>query len=285
MERKLATIRRIEEIKPIEGADLICAYRVDGWWVVGKKGQFQVNDLVAYFEIDSWIPYELAPFLSKGKEPREFNGVKGERLRTVRLKGQISQGLLLHLRDDLYGHLLWMNNHWDGQDLTEHLNIQKWEPPIHPTMRGQIRGNFPSWCRKTDQERCLSDNTIIDTDSGKYTIKHIVDNKLKVKVLSLNHDTNIIEYKDIKDWSVMTRKNNWIKITLKSGATIVCTTNHKIWCADISAYRNAEDIKIGQKFVRKTDENLIFINNIIDNSNMLKDDTVSNMPEGIFKKV
>lgn len=154
MERKLASIRTIAEIKPIEGADLICAYRVDGWWVVGKKGQFQVNDLVAYFEIDSWIPYELAPFLSKGKEPREFNGVKGERLRTVRLKGQISQGLLLHLRDDLYGHLLWMNNHWDGQDLTEHLNIQKWEPPIHPTMRGQIRGNFPSWARKTDQERC-----------------------------------------------------------------------------------------------------------------------------------
>lgn len=153
MERKLASVRTIAEIKPIEGADLICAYRVDGWWVVGKKGQFQVNDLVAYFEIDSWIPHELAPFLSKGKEPREFNGIKGERLRTVRLKGQISQGLLLHLRDDLYGPLLGLNNHWDGQDLTEHLNIQKWEPPINVQLRGRIRGNFPMWCRKTDQER------------------------------------------------------------------------------------------------------------------------------------
>lgn len=284
MERKLATIRRIAEIKDIPGADLIQAYRVDGWWVVDSKGKYQIGTDVVYCEVDSWIPHELAPFLSKGKEPREYNGVKGERLRTVKLKGQLSQGLLLPI-NAIFFQPGPVYTYWKNEDVTEILNIQKWERPIPAQLRGLIKGNFPSYFRKTDQERCLSDNTIIDTDSGKYTIKHIVDNKLKVKVLSLNHDTNIIEYKDIKDWSVMTRKNNWIKITLKSGATIVCTTNHKIWCADISAYRNAEDIKIGQKFVRKTDENLIFINNIIDNSNMLKDDTVSNMPEGIFKKV
>jgi tRNA-binding EMAP/Myf-like protein len=45
------------------------------------------------------VPTEIAPFLSKGKEPRVFNGVKGERLRTVKLRGVQSQGLLLKLTD------------------------------------------------------------------------------------------------------------------------------------------------------------------------------------------
>ena len=78
-ERQLATIRKIAEIKPIEKADAIEAVRVDGWWVVAKKGEFQVGDLAVYLEVDSWVPTELAPFLTKpGHEPKEFEGVKGE---------------------------------------------------------------------------------------------------------------------------------------------------------------------------------------------------------------
>ena len=96
MERQLATIRKIEEIKPIEGADAIEAVRVDGWWVVAKKGEYQVGELSVYCETDSWIPTEVAPFLTKpGHEPKEFEGVKGERLRTIKLRGQLSQGLPL----------------------------------------------------------------------------------------------------------------------------------------------------------------------------------------------
>lgn len=96
--RKLASIRRISEVRPIANADAIECAVVDGWTVVIKRGELQPGDLAVYFEIDSFIPYELAPFLSKGREPREFNGVKGERLRTVKLRGQLSQGLLLPLR-------------------------------------------------------------------------------------------------------------------------------------------------------------------------------------------
>lgn len=99
MTRKLATIRTIEEIKPIEGADAIEAARVDGWWVVIKKGEYAVGATVIYLEIDSWVPQELAPFLVKGAIPREYNGVKGERLRTIRLRGTLSQGLLLKIED------------------------------------------------------------------------------------------------------------------------------------------------------------------------------------------
>ena len=146
MTRKLATIREIEEIKPIPEADKICAYRVDAWWVVDTINKYQVNDLVIYCEVDSWIPHELAPFLSKGQEPREYNGVKGERLKTVKLRGQISQGLLLPIDLTFFRDI--------GTDLTESLSIQKWEPPIPTQLQGMMKGNFPHFIPKTDQERC-----------------------------------------------------------------------------------------------------------------------------------
>ena len=96
--RKLATIRKIDALEPIDGADLIETAVIGGWKVVVKKSEFTVGQLATYFEIDSWIPTELAPFLtSEGKEPREYNGIKGERLRTVKLRWAISQGLLLPL--------------------------------------------------------------------------------------------------------------------------------------------------------------------------------------------
>ena len=151
MTRKLASIAEITYIKPIEGADAIeCAIVNGGWPVVVKKGEYQVNDLAIYLEIDSWVPHELAPFLSKGQEPREYNGVKGERLRTIRLRGQISQGLLLPIDEDSpmwYGRFV-------GDDVTETLGIQKWEPPIPSQLQGMMRGNFPHFIPKTDQERC-----------------------------------------------------------------------------------------------------------------------------------
>lgn len=96
--RKLVTIRVIQDLLPIPGADLIEIAVVDGWKIVVKKNEFQVNDAVVYCEIDSWIPTEVAPFLTKpDKEPRVYNGIKGEKLKTVRLRGQLSQGLILPL--------------------------------------------------------------------------------------------------------------------------------------------------------------------------------------------
>lgn len=95
--RKLASIQRIAEVKAIEDAESIEAYRVNEWWVVDSKGKYQVGDKIIFCEVDSWVPTEIAPFLSKGKEPREYNGVKGERLRIQKFKKQISQGLILPL--------------------------------------------------------------------------------------------------------------------------------------------------------------------------------------------
>jgi RNA ligase (TIGR02306 family) len=154
--RKLASIRVIENLTPIEGADAIECAVVGGWKVVAQKGLYNVGDLAIYFEIDSWIPTELAPFLSKGKEPREFEGVKGERLKTIKLRGQLSQGLLMPLSeiyDHVGGQIFGEICEEEGADLTELLGIKKWEKPINAQLAGVCRGNFPSLIPKTDQER------------------------------------------------------------------------------------------------------------------------------------
>lgn len=96
-ERIMAWVDTILEIKTHDNADNLELAFVRGWQVVVKKGDFQPGDTVIYISVDSWVPHELAPFLSKGNEPSVYEGVKGERLRTVKLRQEISQGLILPL--------------------------------------------------------------------------------------------------------------------------------------------------------------------------------------------
>lgn len=203
--RKLASIRKISDIQPIKDADAIEVATVDGWKVVVKKGEYSVGELAVYVEIDSWVPHKLAPFLSKGQEPREYNGVKGERLRTVKLRGQVSQGLLLPLTElveggDRYGYAgsIEIDNKEysllqdlsgqepsvedgtmivirEGSDVTDWLRIQKWEAPISPQLAGQVRGQFPTHLiPKTDQERiqnCFEEINSRKTATYEVTLK------------------------------------------------------------------------------------------------------------------
>ena len=147
--RKLATIRKIDALRPIPDADAIECAVIGGWTAVVKKGEFTAGDLAVYCEIDSWIPHTLAPFLSKGKEPRVFDGIQGERLRTMKLRGQLSQGLLLPLST-----LTMVESElFEGLDVSFPLGIVKYEAPIPAQLAGEVKGMFPGWIQKTDQER------------------------------------------------------------------------------------------------------------------------------------
>jgi RNA ligase (TIGR02306 family) len=156
--RKLASIQKILDIQPIPGADAIEVATINSWRVVVKKNEFIVGELVVYFEIDSWIPTALAPFLSKGgQEPREYEGVKGERLRTVRLRGQLSQGLILPtstLRNipDLIPNSMPICV-FEGEDYTELLGVKKYDPPVPARLAGVAKGLFPTVAPKSDEER------------------------------------------------------------------------------------------------------------------------------------
>lgn len=158
--RKLASIKRIDNIEPIEGADAIELATVGGWKVVvAKNVGHQVGNFVVYCEIDSFLPIEPEfEFLRKSSYKKLVDGTEGFRLKTIRLRGQISQGLILPLEDsvvvikrrngEVYNEMLKEDN-----DVSELLGITKWDPPVPVQLSGTAKGNFPAFIQKTDEER------------------------------------------------------------------------------------------------------------------------------------
>ena len=187
--RKLATIRRISQILPIEGADLIVTAVIDGWTVVVRKDEFDVDDHCVYFEIDSFLPDGNPAWQHLvEKHPRTFDGKRGHRLRTVRLRGQLSQGFVIPVKIEYPGGLpygsgvvtnsageeMFIN---EGVDVSEFLGIVKYEPPVPAELAGQVRGNFPGFIPKTDQERCqnLGSEIFVDNANSRYEISMKLD--------------------------------------------------------------------------------------------------------------
>ncbi len=137
--RQLASIQKIKKIEPILGADAIVKATVLGWQLVVKKGEYNEGDLCVYVEIDALLPENPA---------FEFMKVRGMRVRTIRLRGQISQGICFPL-SILPGSI----NIEEGLDVTEVLGIEKYEPPIPASLSGIMKGGFPSFIPKTDETR------------------------------------------------------------------------------------------------------------------------------------
>jgi RNA ligase (TIGR02306 family) len=158
--RKLATIRTVHEIKPIEGADLIELAVVDGWKCVTKKGEFVPGDIVIYCEIDAFLPVcNEFEFLRKSSF-KKMDDREGFRLRTVKLRGQISQGLLLS--PAMIGRPVEL-----GEDVSDELGIVKYEAPIPACLGGDVIGPFPSFIAKTDEERIQNLSDEYDSYRGK----------------------------------------------------------------------------------------------------------------------
>lgn len=159
MERKLATVRRITDIQPIEGADRIQVATVGGWNVViAKDVGHEVDDLVVYCEIDSFLPIEPEFEFLRKTSYKKMESREGFRLKTMRFKGVVSQGLIIPLSDAQSivnrTELISISYLWDeGDDVTDLLGIIKYEPPIPAQLMGQMKGGFPSFLRKTDEER------------------------------------------------------------------------------------------------------------------------------------
>jgi RNA ligase (TIGR02306 family) len=137
MERKLATIRKVTELRAIPGADFIEMARIDGWECVVKKGEFKPGDLGMYFEIDSFVDTSKEPFKFLEKTAKEWEGKRGSIIRTVKLKGQVSQGLLLPLspyfEDYTYLNIMGFNfvklteDRLLDMDFTKELGVLKYE--------------------------------------------------------------------------------------------------------------------------------------------------------------
>ncbi|MEP7171335.1 MAG: RNA ligase (ATP) [Bacteroidota bacterium] len=151
--RKLASIQKIKSLEPIEGADAIEKATVLGWHLVVKKNEFNVGDLCVYIEIDSLLP---------DKPEFEFLKQRGLRIKTIRLRKQVSQGIcfpLSILPDDF--------EVIEDKDCTEALGIIKYEPPVPAHLAGIAKGRFPGFIPKTDETRVQVLQSLLDKYAGE----------------------------------------------------------------------------------------------------------------------
>lgn len=171
--RRLATVQKIRDLRPIPGADAIEVATVLGWNVVVKKGEFNVGDYCVYCEIDSVLDTSIPEFAFLEK-------VKG-RIKTIRLRGQISQGIVFPLSilpsiapESAFG--LWADNiagmeNIEDADVTGILGVKKYEPfqnePKHnPGMRGARTVTRPHFVPKTDEPRIQSVPDFLERHAG-----------------------------------------------------------------------------------------------------------------------
>lgn len=171
MTRALASIKKIDALLPIKDADRIELAVIGGWQVVTQKGIHSVGDLVVFFEIDSFLPASDARYESFRDRFINWNGKEGMRVKTIKLKKQLSQGVILSLLDfpeiEATAAL--------GDDVTTKLGIEKWEvveKENTSAVASKTRA-FPYFLRKTDQERI---------QNYGHLVSHALDEEFEVTV-------------------------------------------------------------------------------------------------------
>jgi RNA ligase (TIGR02306 family) len=168
--RKLASIQIVNGIEPIPNAEAIERARVLGWWVVTKKGEYQPGDKVVYCEIDSLLPerpeFEFLRASSFKPAQTDATGEEilpaGFRIKTVKLRGQVSQGICFP--PSILPEAAPTD---EGADVTDVLGIRKWEPPLSLSVSGRVKGGFPGFLPKTDETRVQVLETVLDRHRGK----------------------------------------------------------------------------------------------------------------------
>lgn len=161
--RPLATIVKVKRLLPIANADRILLAEVMGWRCVVKREEFQEGDLAIYISIDSIVD---------GSDPT-FAFLNGKtRIKTVKLRGVVSQGLL--------GPIDWLtsrgvdgSNLTEGDDVTTRLGVTKYVPKeetdqyFPPAMNGRYLKSFPEFVPKTHESRLQDDGLCLDSIKGR----------------------------------------------------------------------------------------------------------------------
>ena len=215
--RRLASVQRINRITPINDADRIELVHVLGWQCIAKKGEFNVGDLCVYFEIDSFLPIrpEFEFLRASSYKNSELLG-EGFRLKTQKMRGEISQGLCLPM--SILDH---PEEYKEGCDVTEVLNVCKWEIPEMATTGGTMIGNLPYGVPHTDEVRIQAVPELLQEFAKK---EYYITTKMDGSSHSISIDENGIhvtghnyEYKDDGKSSFyeFAKKNGFIENIVK----------------------------------------------------------------------
>lgn len=136
MARQLASIQRILSINEIKDSQNIEVATVLGWSVVVKKDEFTIGSFCVYCEIDSILPE---------KPEFEFLRERKFRIKTIKLRGQISQGICFPLSI-----LPEKTKVIENLDVTKILGIKKWESDQDEQRCSKQTGKimYPKWIPK-----------------------------------------------------------------------------------------------------------------------------------------
>ncbi len=224
----LASIQKIIDIQPIEGADMIVKATVLGWDVVIKKDEFKVGDLVVYIQIDTIVP-ETEQF--------EFLRERKFRVRTIKLRKQISQGLIIPVDK-------FMKGLKEGDDVTTLVGVKKFEkvdnnperfekprmPKVwykkwvylfkynflykaFPSLRKKQRSTFPTHLVSiTDEERIQNIPQILKSYNGK---NFVVSYKLDGSSITIIHSKVMGKSKFricSRRFELHDKKNDWYRV-------------------------------------------------------------------------
>lgn len=145
-------VKRIKAIEPHPDADKIEIAVIDGYRSIIKKNQYKQGDLVAYIPEGAVLPVDLLKelgFWNEEKGKGTLNGPEGDRVKAVKLRQQLSQGICYDITY-IPAHVV------EGDNVAEVLGITKYEPPIPVAMSGEVFSMFPNPLPKFDVENIKS---------------------------------------------------------------------------------------------------------------------------------
>lgn len=258
----LASVQRIIDIKQIEGADAIETAYVLGWQVVVKKGEYQIGDLCCYIQIDTVVPE---------KEEFEFLRERRFRVKTIRLRKQISQGLIVPVPKGKFK---------EGDDVTELLGVKKYEKPDNnpieryekprapkkwhkkvvylfkynflykafPNLRPKLRSPFPTHLVSiTDEERIQNMPHVLKAYNGK---AFVVSYKLDGSSITIIHNKVFGRSKFricSRRFELHDKKNDWYRV--------FNDTNFKLEVLKLVNHFNTNDIIVQGEAIGKFNGN------------------------------
>lgn len=166
--RKLASLVRVQAVEPIPDTERLSVATMEGkgWKVVVCRNDFKAGDTAVYFEIDSALPNEDRYAFLRDRCLRKFMTKGGAllkeclRIRTVKLRGVVSQGLLMPVTPETFPELYGGMAYAIGADLTELLRVEHFDelkaalaPQTGNPVAADAMGPFPPFIPKTDEER------------------------------------------------------------------------------------------------------------------------------------
>lgn len=261
----LASIQQIHSIAPHPDPEVtrLQVAKIFEWPVVVEKDKHKEGELVVFIEIDSVVPERPEFEFMRSRKFRIFN---------ARFKGAASSGLVMPLS------ILGIEEDWtEGDDVTDILEVKKYERPVDPQMSGDAKGNFPSHlisisdetnllgCRQgtldelegreiyisAKNDGCLDANTILETEDGKKTIKDICESGYSGRVASFDVENGEECFRKITNHFVQSECEDWYEIEMEHGTKIKLTGNHRVWMPELNCYRKAEDLKENDVFLIK----------------------------------